>query len=117
MLDVLLHSFFMDGGQVCISARSGSTVTFPDCWWDTYSTEELSLLEKDVLIAIKNIKEINFLSVIEVAEKLYLPYKHVLNLIRLQHLGSLKVGGIIKIYSPSISVYLKRFVNFLPCSF
>ncbi len=114
MIDQLLHKFLLDGGQVCHSARSGSIVTLPDYWWDLHTVDECISLQKKLLSIVIGCSDFPSCSVAEVSEQLRIPYRHVLELIRFQHLGTLKLSGIIQIYKPSISEYIKR-LEAKPC--
>ena len=115
MIDKLFHQFLLDGGQVSHSARSGSIVILPDHWWDLRSKDELTEVKANILSQALACKEFPSFSVVEVADQLRIPYRHVLELIRFQHLGTLKRSGIIQIYQPSLSRHIDKLTEAKPC--
>ncbi len=116
MITDLLHKFLNEGGQVCSSVRSGNEVTLPDHWWLDYDEQTRENMRSEVLKTALECKDLPSLTVAEVAEQLNMPYRDVLELIRFQQLGTIKIGGVIRIYPPSIDEYIKRMSEKKKCS-
>lgn len=104
----LLHDFFIDGGQVKMSVRSGDLVTLPDDWHDTYPYEEWAQLKESILHMVKSLDGFSEISPIDAAQDLRMSYRDVLELVRMQRLGTIKEGKFLKIYRPSIDHYLQQ---------
>lgn len=116
MIDNLLHQFLLDGGQVTSSIRSGNSLTLPDHWWDRYDAADREEVQEKILTAALTCPDFPGVSVVEAAAQLHIPYYGVLKLIRMQELGSVKIGKPLQIYQPCIPAYVERFLERKPCN-
>lgn len=115
-IDNLLHQFLLDGGQVTSSRSKGKYIDFPGGWWDRYDAAGREGIKEKILTAALTCPAFPGVSVVEAAAQLHIPYHGVLKLIRMQELGSVKIGKPLQIYQPCIPAYVERFLERKPCN-
>lgn len=116
MLDELFHQFLLDGGQVTSSISSGSRITLPDHWSGRYDVAGRKEVQAKILAAALTCADFPGVSVLETSAQLRIPYHGVLKLIRMQELGSVKIGKRLQIYQPCIQAYVERLSERKPCN-